>query len=314
LNAVLVTGASGFIGQALCGRLVRDGFRVRGTFRPTSNPAPGPDIEKFLVGDIAGDNDYPAMLDGVGTVVHLAARVHVMGGGRSMDEYRRLNAAGTARLAEAAARMKVRRFVYVSTIKVNGEESPAPYRESDEPSPRDPYGISKWEAEQALRKISADTGLETVILRPPLVYGPGVKANFLNLIRLVERGVPLPLASIRNLRSFVLLGNLVDALCVCAVHPAAAGATFMVSDGRDVSTPEIIRMIAAGLKLRPALVPCPVALLGLLGRLAGKGGEIARLTGSLRLDISKIKTELGWNPPYTMEEGIEETVKWYKAS
>lgn len=315
MKTVLVTGASGFIGRALCGRLARDGHRVKGTFRSEANPAPESCVEKIPVEDIAGDNYYPAMLDGVDTIVHLAARVHVMNGnGRSIDEYRRLNVAGTARLAKAAAQNKIRRFIYVSTIKVNGEENPAPYTENDSPFPRDPYGISKWEAEQALEKIGSETGLEIVILRPPLVYGPGVRANFLNLIKLVESRVPLPFASVRNRRSFVFLHNLVDAICVCAVHPGAAGSTFMVSDGRDVSTPEMIKMIASGLKSRPALVPCPVTLLGILGRLAGKGDEMARLVGSLRMDISKIKTALGWDPPHTMEEGIEETVKWYKAS
>jgi nucleoside-diphosphate-sugar epimerase len=312
---VLVTGASGFIGRALCGRLVRDGFRVKGTFRSESNNDDSlSSVEKVLVEDITGDNNFSAMLDGVDIIVHLAARVHVMNdNGSSIDEYRRLNVIGTSRLAKAAAEKNVRRFIFVSTIKVNGEESLRPYTELDNPTARDPYGISKWEAEQELKKIESECGLETVILRPPLVYGPGVKANFLNLLKMVEIGIPLPFASIRNSRSFVYLHNLVDAICLCANHPGAARSTFMVSDGRDVSTPELIRMLASGLKSRPVLVPCPVPLLGILGRLAGKGGEMDRLTGSLRMNISKIKTTLGWDPPHTMEDGIEETVKWYKA-
>lgn len=295
--------------------MVRDGFRVKGTFRPGTDPYPGQNVEKIQVEDIAGENDFSALLDGVDIIVHLAARVHVMdGGGSSWDEYRRLNVTGTSRLAKAAAGKRVQRFIFLSTVKVNGEESLTPYKETDTPSPQGPYGISKWEAERELRKIESEHGLETVILRPPLVYGPGVKANFLNMLKLVESGIPIPFASIRNRRSFVYLQNLIDAICLCARHPEAAGSTYLVSDGRDVSIPELIQMIASRLKSRTALVPCPVPLLGLLGRIGGKRGEVSRLTGSLQVDISKIKNNLGWEPPHEMEQGIEETVRWYKGS
>lgn len=287
---------------------------MKGTFRLENDAAAGPPVEKILIKDIASDNNFAEIVDGADLIVHLAARVHVTNGSHSIDEYRPLNVTGTTQLAKAAAAKKVSRFIYVSTIKVNGEESLRPYTEDDNPSPREPYGISKWEAEQALGEIASKSGLETVILRPPLVYGPGVKANFLNLMKLVESGIPLPFASIQNRRSFVYLHNLVDAICLCARHPGAAGSTFMVSDDQDVSTPEFIKMIASGLKLKPVLLPCPVPLLEFLGRLAGKRDEVARLVGSLRIGISKIKVALGWNPPHTMEKGIEETARWYKGS
>jgi len=229
-----------------------------------------------------------------------------------LREFRHVNALGTERLAEEAVKAGIKRLVFISSIKVNGEETAVPYKETDKVATNDPYGISKLEAEMALRRIEKENRLEVTVLRPTLVYGPGVKANFLNLMKIVQRGVPLPLASVNNLRSMVYVGNLADALAVCASHANAAGQTYMVSDGEEVSTPELIRRMAAALGRPARLVPFPPLLMRSLGKLTGKTAEMNRLLGSLTVDCGKIRRELGWNPPYTMEEGLMETAKWYK--
>jgi len=247
-------------------------------------------------------------------VTHLAARVHIMNDTVTdpLTEFRKVNVDGTLKLARDAAVAGVRRFVYISSIKVNGEESSESYTPDSPASPSDPYGISKWEAEVGLHKIASETGLEVVVVRPTLVYGPGVKANFLNMMKIICKSIPLPFASIRNRRSLIYVGNLVDALAVCATHPDAAGKTYMVSDGEDVSTPDLIRRTASALGVPVRLLPFPVSLMKLLGKLTGKGGVVNRLTGSLTVDSSKIRRELGWVPPFTMEEGLLETAAWYK--
>jgi len=214
-------------------------------------------------------------------------------------------------LAREAAAAGVRRLVFISSIKVNGEETAEPYSESSLPQPTDPYGISKWEAEQELRKIEAETGLEIVVVRPTLVYGPGVKANFLNMMTFVQRGMPLPLAAIANKRSFIYVGNLADALTACAREPAAAGQTYLVSDGDDVSSPELIRRTANALGVQPRLFPLPPALMRVAGKLTGRTAAVKRLLGSLVVDSSRISRELGWKPPFSMEEGLRETAKWF---
>ena len=312
IKKVLVTGAGGFIGSALCAKILADGRQVRGTFRSESdvNRLPG-GVEAVSIASIDSDTKWDDALTGIDTVVHLAARVHVMDDVSSnpLTEYRKVNVEGTKSLAVAAANAGVKRFIFISSIKVNGEGRAAAYTEDDEEAPEDSYGVSKWEAEQELHKISDTTGIEVVILRPPLVYGPGVKANFIRLFKIVERGIPLPLSSIKNRRSFIYLGNLIDAIITCMTNPNAAGKTYLVSDGEDVSTPELIRMIGAVFRRRALLLPVPVCIMRMAGRITGKYDEVERLIGSLTVDISKICKELEWKPPYTMEHGLRETAK-----
>lgn len=231
----------------------------------------------------------------------------------TLAEYRRINVEGTKRLARASVKANAGRFVYLSSVKVNGESTTGrvPFTETAVPAPEDAYGISKWEAEQVLSTIAAETGLEVVVLRAPLVYGPGVRGNFLSLMNALRRGLPLPLASIDNRRSLVYLGNLVDAIVACIESPAAAGRTYLVSDGEDVSTPELIRRLAAALRVPARLLPCPPALLALGSRIAGRSDAWRRLGGSLQVDSSRIRAELGWQPRYSMQLGLEETARWY---
>lgn len=310
---LLVTGANGFVGQAVCNALINAGsnYEVRGAVRRGGRN----DVENVAVGDIGPETDWSVALQGVDVVVHLAARVHVMRETAvdSLAEFRKTNTFGTENLARVAARMGVRRFVYISTIKVNGEETVGrPFVETDLPHPIDPYAISKFEAEQLLGKIGEETGMEIVILRPPLVYGPEVKANFLRLMDWVGRGIPLPLASVENWRSMIYLGNFVDVLAACASHPDAAGKTFLVSDGEDISTAQLIRNLARLMGKPAYLWPFPPVLLRLFGRFVGRLDEVERLLGSLVVDSSNIRRELGWTPPFSMEQGLAETVRWFR--
>ncbi|OGQ59660.1 MAG: hypothetical protein A3G39_08325 [Deltaproteobacteria bacterium RIFCSPLOWO2_12_FULL_43_16] len=314
MRSVLITGANGFVGQALCKRMASNGWQIRGTVRSAKQVASLPiGVQAEQIESITADTDWSNALAGVDAVVHLAARVHVMKD-TSVDPlsaFREVNVAGAEHLARMASQLGVRRFIYVSSVKVNGEGSKVAYSEDDEPLPVDPYGISKWEAEMVLHKVAAKTGMEVVILRPPLVYGPSVKANFLRLLKLTKMGIPLPLASLKNQRSMIYVGNLVDAIMTCLEHPKAVGETFMVSDSEDVSTSDLIRMIAKVMGKKARLIPFPLPLLKVVGQLFGKSPEIERLTGSLCIDSSKIRKVLGWKPPYTMEEGVSKTVQWY---
>jgi UDP-glucose 4-epimerase len=224
-----------------------------------------------------------------------------------LAEFREVNTEGALNLARQAVLAGVKRFVFISTIKVNGEGREVPYRETDAAAPEDAYAISKWEAEQGLWQIAADTGLEVVILRPPLVYGPGVKANFKRLLRTVARGWPLPLGAIRNRRSLLYLGNFVDAIRLCVEHPAAAGQIFLLDDGEAVSTPELINALARAMGQQARLLAVPVGVLKFVGALLGKHAAVARLTGSLYVDSSAIRTRLGWVPPFSMEAGLAAT-------
>jgi nucleoside-diphosphate-sugar epimerase len=272
-------------------------------------------VEPIVVEPLGIDTTWKHALAGVDTVIHLAARVHIMDDTSNdpLSEFRRVNVAGTARLACEAAKAGVNRFVFISSVKVHGEESLSPYTTCSPLLPSDFYGVSKWEAEQSLRNIEAETGLEVVVVRPPLVYGPGVKANFLTIMKIVSRGIPLPLASISNRRSLIYVGNLVDALTACAIHPAASAQTYLVSDDDDISMPELVRRTAATLGVPARLFKVPVALMRLAGKMTGKSDVVNRLTGSLTVDCSKIKQELNWKPPFTMKEGLAETAKWYKS-
>ncbi len=308
-NTVLVTGANGFVGNALCEALIASARRVRRAVRVAR---PGLS-DAVATGDIGPDTDWRPALEGVGSVVHLAARTHVLHetAADAQAEYRRINVEGTRRLAQMAAQAGVRRLVFMSSIKVNGEATERPFTERDVPRPEDAYGRSKWETEQALAQVTAETGLEVAVLRPPLVYGPGVKGNFLRLMDVVARGTPLPLGSIENRRSLVYVGNLVDAIVKALDAPGAAGRTYLVSDGEDVSTPDLVRALAQALGVRPRLLPCPPALLQFGAALAGKRAELARLTGSLQVDSAALRRELDWRPRCTLAQGLAETARWY---
>lgn len=308
---ICVTGAFGFVGQALCAELLRNGQSVRGTLRqPGGRSALLEGVEPIVVGTINATTDWRAALGGCSAVVHLAARVHMMRDDAHdpLALYRETNTEATLNLARQAAEAGVKRFVFISTIKVNGEGRDTPYREIDVPAPADAYAISKWEAEQGLQRIAVDSGLEVVILRPPLVYGPGVKANFLRLMQWVQKGWPLPLGAIRNRRSLLYLGNFVDAIRLCIEHPDAAGQTFLLDDGEAVSTPDLIRALAHAMGRPARLLAVPVGVLELAGALLGKRAAVARLTGSLYVDSSLIRSRLGWMPPYTMRQGLDVTV------
>ena len=312
-SRVLVTGANGFIGRALCEALSASGHTVRKAVRASG---PG-DKNAIAVGDIGPGTDWGAALEGVSAVVHLAARTHVLRetAADPLAEYRRINVAATERLARSAAARGVRRLVFLSSVKVNGERTGArPFTEDDAPRPEDAYGESKWEAEQALARIAAETGLQAVVLRPPLVYGPGVKGNFLRLLQWVARGWPLPLGSVENRRSLIYVGNLVDAIVKAIEAPRAAGETFLVADSQDVSTPDLVRGLAAALGVKPRLLPFPLAPLRLASALAGRGAEFARLTGSLQVDSSRIQRKLDWRPRFTLAQGLAETARWYRSA
>lgn len=316
---VLVTGASGFVGSTLCAQLSAAGYAVRGVRRNIGRDAPPPDIADpvswITIPDIGPDTSWDEALHGVTTVVHLAASVHMMRDvtANLLAEFRRVNALGTEALAWAAARAGVKHFVFLSSIKVNGEETRGTaFTELDAPDPQDPYAISKWEAEQALHRIVAETGMGVVVLRCPLVYGPGVKGNFLRLMQAIDRGIPLPLALADNRRSLVYLGNLTSAIIACLHHPEAVGKTYLVSDGEDVSTAQLISQMAQALGRPARLWPCPVGLIKFAGRVTGRSDEVARLLGSLCIDSSKIRHELDWMSPYTLSQGLAETTAWYR--
>ena len=313
MSDVLVTGANGFIGTALCNCLRGENFRVHGAVRPGKASLLPKGVEAAHIEYIDGNTDWINALKGVDAVVHLAARVHVTNNHSkdSLVVYRHINVAGTERLARMAVAAGVKRFVYLSTVKVNGEGKATPYTEKDDSEPTDPYGISKWEAEKVLYKIADQTGMEMVVLRPPLVYGPGVKANFLRLLKVVDRGIPFPLANANNRRSLIYLENLLDAIVTCIKHPKAAGQTYFVSDGEDVSTPELIRRISSSLGRPSRLFPFPPVFLKVAGIITGKSVSMDRLLGSLTVDCSKIRRELDWQAPFSMEQGLKETAKWY---
>jgi nucleoside-diphosphate-sugar epimerase len=312
----LVTGANGFVGQRLCRKLVELGHPVKGVFR-SAQAGPVSGVEPSAIGEIDGQTDWNGAFQGISVVIHLAARVHVMHDHASdpLAEFRRINTAGTERLARSAAAAGVQRLIYVSSIKVNGEETRNGhmYTEADAPDPQDAYAISKWEAECALHRVSRETGLEMVIVRPPVVYGPCVKGNFAQMLHMIKKGMPLPLASVRNnRRSLVYVGNLVDALIACSAHPAAAGQTYLVSDGEDVSTEALLRTLAAGMGEPARLFPCPLALLKAVAMALGKRAQAERLVGSLQVDSGKIRRQLNWVPPYTLQQGLQATAEWHR--
>ncbi len=306
---VLVTGATGFVGSVLVSRLAATpSWQVRAVCRtPPSSPPAG--IEWRAGPELGPDADWRPLLSGVDVIVHLAARVHVMeaAGPSAAPQFHRTNVEGTRRLAVQATSAGVRRFVFLSSIKVNGEQGR--FNEDSPAVPVDPYAVSKSEGERVLRDLARSAPLEVVILRPPLVYGPGVKANFLSLLNAVRRGIPLPFGAIANRRSLVNVDNLVDLIVVCLDHPAAASETFMVSDGEDLSTPSLVRRLAVAAGGRARLVPVPGWGLRLAGALSGQTAAIERLTGSLQVDISKARRVLGWQPPFSVDEGLQKAAR-----
>lgn len=312
---LLVTGANGFVGSALLFRLSLDTqHQVKAALRRGASNIPE-DITPVQVGDLRLETDWQPAVSDVDAVVHTAARAHVMSENVAdpLAEFRKTNVEGTLNLARQAAAAKVRRFIFISSIKVNGEGTHLgrPYTANDAPAPVDSYGISKREAEDGLREIAAETGMEVVIIRPPLVYGPEVKANFRNMMRWLCRGVPLPLGSINNRRSLVALDNLVDFIRVCLNHPAAANQTFLVSDGEDMSTTELLRRMADALHVPARLVPVPQGFLEWCARMIGRSDLSQRLCGSLQVDISKARTLLGWRPPVTVETALRHTAEHF---
>ena len=309
---VLITGASGFIGRALAARCVSDGFQVRGAVRNMTRAAALPTgVEAAVVPDAGPDADWAQALAGVSAVIHLAGCVH-QEGPRADSEHHRVNSAGTVALARAAVHAGVRQFVFLSTIKVHGEGGEGPYTESHPYRPHGDYAISKCEAEKSLRAIAECDALQLTILRPPLVYGPGVKANFLKLLDAVSRGTLLPFASVDNRRSLLYLGNLVDAILETLRRPEAARGEFLVADAGPVSTPALVREIAAHMGTSSRLVPFPVALLKLAGRVLKNSQAVERLTGSLWADTTHIRNRLGWQPAVSLRQGLQETVAWYR--
>jgi UDP-glucose 4-epimerase len=311
----LITGAAGFVGRAVIRALRAEGHTLSGTTRRPDAPQ-GPDgVPLYRVPDFSEDADWSRIVAGADVVVHLAARTHHVHeqGASALAVYRAVNRDGSRRLAEAAAEAGVKRFVFMSSVKAAGEKSARPLIETDPPHPEDAYGISKLEAEQALGEVAARTGLELIVLRPPLVYGPHVRGNLLTLLRAIDRGWPLPLGGIDNARSLVSAANLASAVALVAGHPYAAGATFYVADGEDISTTELVGRMAAALGRRPRLIALPGFVLGATRRLPLIGGKVRRLLPSLQVDSRLLRDRLGWRPPQSLDAGFAEMGAWYRA-
>lgn len=305
---ILITGASGFVGCRLGSRLEAEDRNVRCAVRNLS-----PIENAVVVDDLGPDTQWNKALRDVNTVIHLAARVHVMRD-TAVDpfaEFRRVNVAGTLNLARQVVATGAKRFIFISTVKVNGEETTfgRPFTSEDLASPQDAYGISKHEAEEGLRHLAEDTGLEVVIIRPPLVYGPGVKGNFHSMMRWINKGIPLPLGAIHNQRSLIALDNLVDFIVTCIDHPAAANQTFLVADGEDLSTTDLLRRVGQAMGKPARLIPVPMSVLKFGARLLGKQAMAQRLCGNLQVDISKAREVLGWSPPVSVDEGLRRAVR-----
>lgn len=313
---ILVTGASGFVGRALAERLSRDvRYQLRAASRNFS--VFPPEIDSCLAPSLGSNADWHQALNDVSAVVHSAARVHVMNDTADdpLVEFRKVNVDGTLSLARQAAAAGVSRFIFISSIKVNGEGTDLghPYRADDTPDPQDPYGISKMEAEQGLRALASETGMEVVIIRPVLVYGPGVKANFRSMMSWLRKGIPLPLGATGNKRSLVAVDNLVDLIATCIDHPEAANQTFLVSDGEDLSTTQLLLRMGSALGRPARLLPVPASLLQAGAAMLGKRAIAQRLCGSLQVDIGKTRELLGWAPPVSVDDALRKTARAFEA-
>jgi nucleoside-diphosphate-sugar epimerase len=308
MKQVLITGATGFVGKEMRHQLRIQGIPCVEAVRYKINP------DQFEMGNLNEKTNWTTALSGCDVVVHLAARVHMMQDkvGDPLGAYREVNVDATMALAEQSASLGIRRFIFVSSVKVNGEATTdKAFTAHDVPAPLDPYGQSKMEAEYALQKLGQKTGMEIVIVRPPLVYGPGVRANFLRLMQLVRLGIPLPLGNIHNCRSMVALDNLVNLLMVCIEHPNAAGQILMVSDDEDMSTSALIKVLAQAMNKKIILLPIPSTLIRVGSRLIGKVNAADRLLGSLQVDIRHTKKTLNWTPAISSVVGIQKTVSHF---
>lgn len=313
-QTILVTGANGFVGRALCDTLIKQGYTVLAAVRNADRISTFP--RQVTIGEITANTQWTEALSNVYAVIHLAARVHVMHETAidALTAYRKVNVEGTLNLAKTAVKTDVKRFIFISSIKVNGEGTilDHPYTPEDLPTPTDAYSISKLEAEIALQQLAKDTGLEVVIIRPPLIYGPGVKANFKNMLNILNKSLPLPLGAINNKRSLVALDNLLDLISCCIDHPAAANQTFLVSDNEDISTSELLKRLSVALGKKAILIPIPNVLLQSVANLLGKKAFAQRLCGSLQVDISKTRQLLNWTPPLTLDKALAKTALFYK--
>lgn len=314
--SVLITGANGFVGRALCGTVLNLGCKVKALTRSPQVFQDG--IQNVVLTDLNTEAPVLEVMQGVDVVIHLAARVHVMKEGAldakaALGAYRAVNVEMSLNLARQAALAGVRRFIYLSSIKVNGErtEPGKPFKPDDVPAPEDPYGVSKMEAELALLALSKQTGMEVVIIRSPLIYGPGVGANFMAMMRWVAHRVPLPLGAIHNQRSMLALGNLVDFIATCIGHPKASGQIFLVSDGQDISVTQLLHKLARALKVRLFLLPLPINPIQLVAAALGKSAVAQRLCDNLQVDSTKTQALLGWMPPLSLDEGLQITADWY---
>ena len=297
----LVTGANGFVGRALCGALISRGVAVNRCVRSAAFTG-----DTFSVGEVDGETDWRVSLKGCDVVVHLAGRAHQLDDRDPdpLEEFRRVNVRGSLALFSQAAQQGVKRFVYISSVGVNGNQTAVPFTESDVPRPCEPYAISKLEAEVGLKQLAAETGVELVIIRPPLVYGPDAPGNFGRLVRWMRKGIPLPLGAIHNRRSMVALGNLTDFIAVCLKNPAAANQIFLVSDGEDLSTTDLLKRVAHLLHKPSRLIPVPAAWVEVTAMFVGQRDMARRLCSDLQIDLCKARELLAWSPPLSVDEGL----------
>lgn len=311
-----MTGATGFVGHNLVNSLLKEKRQVRACARGQHKDyGKSPLVEEHLVQTLSDDQNWRKSLHGIRVVIHTAARVHIMDDKESdaLAEFRKANVGGTLNLARQAAELGIKRFIFISSIKVNGEQTASgqAFTARDKYIPADPYGLSKYEAEQGLLQIAKETGMEVVIIRPPLVYGPGVKANFASMLKWVSKGVPLPLGMINNQRSLVALDNLVNFIIHCIEHPKAANEIFLISDGEDVSTTQLLKKVAMAFNIKPRLVAMPVNLMFVVANLIGKKSVANRLFSSLQVDSSLARDLLGWEPVITMDEQLKKIAETY---
>ena len=303
---VLITGANGFVGRALITEVIFQQFNAVAALRQFSSKLPS-DVDQYEVGSISTATDWSKSLQNVDIVIHLAARAHIINesSDEPLTEFRKTNVEGTLNLARQAADAGVKRFIFNSSIGANGNYNTEPFLETDEVNPQEPYAISKVEAELGLLALAEETGMEVVIIRPPLVYGVNAPGNFASLIKWIKKGIPLPFGAIYNQRSFVALDNLINFIIHCIEHPKAANGIFLISDGEDVSTTDLLRKVAHAFGKKSLLLPVPVSLMTFFARLLGKGDIANRLFGSLQVDSSKARDLLGWKPVVTMDEQLK---------